>query len=70
LALKELPLTAEMGKALPDKISMALRDCFGRMTGSCLVVDGEAVLDGWGKCTWGGAGKEGGEEREKKLPIR
>ena len=58
---KELPLTAKLGQALPDTISMALHDCFGRMTGSSFQIDGAAILEGWGKC---GTQDEG--EREKK----
>jgi hypothetical protein len=60
IALKELPLTAKIGQALPDLLSTGLKDCFGRMTGGSFQIDGDAILEGWGKY----AGKDG--EREKK----
>ena len=65
VGLKELPLTAEVGKAMPDTVSMALKDCFGRMTGGSFQMDGGAILEGWAKC----ADKSDGEREKKRLKV-
>lgn len=49
MGAKELPLTAKIGRALPDELSTGLIDLFGRKTGGALSLEG-ATLEGWGDC--------------------
>lgn len=60
LGAKELPLTAKIGRALPDELSTGLMDLFGRMTGGSLLSE-DPTLGGWNDCA-----AKADEDRESK----
>jgi len=68
MALKELPLTAKIGQAMPDALSVGLKDCFGRMAGGSFQMDGAAILEGWAKCA-DKDGKDEGKREKKRLKV-
>lgn len=64
LALKELPLTAKIGRALPDELSIGLTDLFGRVTGSSLLIPSTAA-ESWSDCV----AKEDEDRQPKKQKL-
>lgn len=71
LALKELPLTAKIGQALPDDLSLGLKECFGQMSGGSFLLNGVALKE-WGK--WESDNKKDtqddeGERQTKKQKL-
>ena len=64
LATEELPLTAKIGRALPDELSIGLTDLFGRMTGGSLLTEG-TPLESWSDC----AAKEDGDRQPKRQKL-